>query len=230
MNLASLPANRISAILNQVSFPAFSRIQGDREKYASSFLLAVRLQSLCMFPVLWGMSSIAPELVHVLLGSKWLSATLPLQLLALIMPVHMLAPFMNTAAEGIGRPDISLKQVLLASLIMPLAFLIGSRWGLTGIAVAWVAAFPLVFVGAMLLFLPVISLRIRDLLGAMARPVLASLGMYAMVSVARISLEPATDHLARMTLLIAVGVAVYGVLTMLVNRGGYRELSSVLRG
>lgn len=229
MNLASLPANRISAILNQVSFPAFARMQGDREKYASSFLLAVRLQSMCMFPVLWGISSIAPELVQVLLGSKWLSAAVPLQLLALIMPVHMLAPFMNTVAMGLGRADVALKQVLLASLIMPVAFMIGSRWGLVGIAVAWVAAFPLVFIGAMLLFLPAIGMRIRDILEAMARPVLASLVMYVMVTVARISLEPATDHLARMMLLIVVGVVVYGVLTMLVNRGGYREMRGMLQ-
>ena len=230
MNLASLPASRISAIVNQVSFPAFARIQGDRQRYASSFLLAVRLLGFCVFPVLWGMSSIALELVPVLLGSNWLPAAVPLQLLALIMPVHMFAPFMNTAAQGIGRADIALKQVLLASLVMPAAFLIGSHWGLLGLAVAWVAAFPLVFAGAMALFLPVVGLRIRDFLGAMARPVLASLGMYASVTVARAVLTPATIEAARMTVLVVVGAAAYGVLTLLVNRDGYREMRGMLQG
>ena len=229
MNLASFPADKLSAIVNQVSFPAFARIQGDRERYAASFLLAVRLLSFAVFPVLWGISSIALELVPLLLGSHWLPAAVPLQLLALIMPVHMFAPFMSTAAQGIGRADLALKQVALASLVMPLAFVVGSQWGLLGLAVAWVAAFPLVFVWAMVLFLPVIGLRIRDFLGAMARPMLASLGMYATVGAARIMLGPVMSPIARMTLLIVVGVAVYAVLTLLVNRGGYREMRGMLR-
>ena len=33
-----------------------------------------------------------------------------------------------------------------------------------------------------------------------------------------------------MTLLIIVGVAVYAVLTLLLNRGGYREMRGMLRG
>jgi O-antigen/teichoic acid export membrane protein len=230
MNLASFPANKLSEIINQVSFPAFARIQGDRERYAASFLLAVRLLSFSVFPVLWGVSSIALELVSLLLGSHWLPAAVPLQLLALIMPLHMFAPFMNTAAQGIGRADIALKQVVLASLVMPLAFVVGSQWGLLGLAVAWVAAFPLVFVGAMALFLPVIGLRSRDFLGAMARPMLASLGMYATIGAARIMLGPVVSPVARMTLLIVVGVAVYAVLTLLLNRGGYREMRDMLRG
>ena len=229
MQLASFPANKLSEIVNQVSFPAFARIQGDRERYAATFLLAVRLLSFAVFPVLWGMSSIALELVPLLLGSHWLPATVPLQLLALIMPLHMFAPFMNTAAQGIGRADIALKQVVLASLVMPLAFVVGSQWGLLGLAVAWAAAVPLVFVGAMALFLPVVGLRIHHFLGAMARPMLASLGMYATLRVARIMFEPATSPVARMTQLVIVGVAVYAALTLLVNRGGYREMRGMLR-
>jgi teichuronic acid exporter len=230
MHLASLPANKVSEIINQVSFPAFARIQGDRERYAASFLLAVRLLSFSIFPVLWGISSVALELVPVLLGNQWNPVAVPLQLLALIMPVHMFAPFMNTAALGIGRADIALKQVMLASLVMPIAFIIGSRWGLLGLALAWVTAFPLVFLGAMMLFLPIVGLRMRDFLGAMARPVLASLGMYTTVGIVRAMVEPAVSTIAQMTLLIAVGVAAYAVLTFLINRNGYRELRGMLRG
>ena len=86
------------------------------------------------------------------------------------------------------------------------------------------------FVGAMALFLPVVGLRSRDFLGAMARPMLASLGMYATIGAARIMLGPVMSPVARMTLLIVVGVAVYAVLTLLLNRGGYREMRGMLRG
>jgi len=230
MHLATLPATKLSTIINQVSFPAFARIQHDRERYASSFLLVVRLLSFVVFPMLWGMSSIAPELVQVLLGEKWLAATVPLQLLALIMPVHTFAPFMNTAADAMGRADISTKQVFIASLVMPVAFIIGSQWGLIGLALAWVIAFPVVFAAAMMLFLPVIGLRASDLLGAMAPPVCACAGMYGAVTLARLILGPEVNDVVRMTALVLTGMAAYGALTAIFNRDGCGEVIRTLRG
>ena len=230
MHLASLPARKSSAIINQVSFPAFARIQDDRQRYASSFLLAVRSLSFVLFPVLWGMSSVAPEMVSVLLGDKWTSATVPFQLLALIMPIHMFAPFMNTAAQGIGRADIAAKQVFVSSLVMPTAFMVGSHWGLTGLAMAWLLGFPVVFIVAMRLFLPVIELRVRDLLAAMARPVVASAGMAAGVTLIRIPLESGGSLSVRLTVLVVAGVVTYGALTWFVNKGGLREIVGIIKG
>jgi len=230
MHLASLPARKVSAIVNQVSFPAFARIQHDRPRYASSFLLAVRSLSVVLFPVLWGLSSVAPEIVRVLLGDRWLSAIVPLQLLALIMPVHMFAPFMNTAAQGFGRADIAAKQVLVASLVMPASFVVGSQWGLTGLAMAWVVGFPFVFIAAMRLFLPVIGLRMRDLLAAMGRPVLASAGMMAAVTLVRIPLDSGISPLTRMVVLILAGAVTYATLTWFINHRGYREIVGLVKG
>ena len=230
MQVAQLPVARIASIVNEVSFPAFARIQDDQRRYAAAFLAAVRAMSFTIFPVLWGMSSIAPELVTVVLGEKWLAAIVPLQVLALILPVYMFTSFMNTAAMGMGRSDLPLKQVLLAVLVMPFAFLVGVKWGVVGLAVAWVAAFPFVFAGAMRLFLPAIGLQARDLLRAMARPILASLGMYAMVILARTALGPAVPGVARLAELVFIGVAGYGVFTSLINRSGYREMMGAIRG
>jgi O-antigen/teichoic acid export membrane protein len=228
MNLASSPAGKLSNIVNQVSFPAFGRIRQDRERYASNFLLAVRLLSFVVFPVLWGISSIAPELVQLLLGGKWLAVTVPLQLLALIMPVHMFAPFMNTAADAMGRADISTKQVFIASIVMPVAFLIGCQWGLVGLALAWIIAFPVVFAAAMVLFLPIIGLRVRDLLMAMAPPVCACAGMYGAVTLARPMLGSEVNDVLRMTVLVLTGVATYGALTAIFSRDRWREVIRTL--
>src|SRR5262249_14253997 len=213
MHLATLPANKLSALINQVAFPAFARIQHDRERYASHFLMAVRLLSFAVFPTLWGMSSVAPELVRVLLGEKWVAAIVPLQLLALIMPVHMFLPFMVTAANGIGRADVSTKQVLIASLVMPVAFAIGSVWGLVGIALAWVIAFPLRFAQSTRLFTPVLGLGARSILRSMAPSVVACAGMYLAVTAVRYLLAPQMGEYVQLVLLVLTGVAAYATLT-----------------
>jgi len=230
LHLASLPVQRLSAIVNQVAFPAFARIQNDRQKLASHFLLAVRMLSFAAFPVLWGLSSVAPELVALLLGEKWHAASLPLQLLALVMPLHMLAPFLNTAAQGIGRADIALKQVLLAALVMPIAFAAGSQWGLVGLSLAWVVAFPVVLWWGLVIFLPVIGLRVTDVLCAIARPALAASGMYIAVFLVRGLLDPTAHLMVQVATLVLAGALAYGALAMVLNRAGCREAVDLMRG
>jgi O-antigen/teichoic acid export membrane protein len=54
MHLASLPMQRVSSILNEVVFPAFSRIEDDPLRVTHHVLQAIRLTSLCSFPVFLG--------------------------------------------------------------------------------------------------------------------------------------------------------------------------------
>lgn len=230
MDLASIPVKKIFSVINWVSFPAFARVQDDREKFASYFLLATRALSFVAFPVLWGISCTAPELVRVLLGTNWEAAAPPMQLLALIMPVYMMAQLIITAAQGIGRADIALKQVLLASIVMPVAFLIGSQWGVVGLSLAWVVAFPFVFLGALLTFLPVIELRIADMLAAMARPALAALGMYIAVMLARVITGPDAHSIIQLAILVSVGALTYTMLVFAINWRGCREIINLLNG
>jgi len=121
----------------------------------------------------------------VLLGPKWTEAIVPLQLLTLVMPLRLLIPFVNTAAQGFGRADIAMKQVAAACIVMPIAFWIGTRWGLVGLSAAWVAAFPFVFLYSVGNFAPLIGLRVRDVLAALSRPALAASAMYGVVVGAR---------------------------------------------
>ena len=230
LQLASLPVTRLSSIINQVAFPAFARIQHERDRFASNFLLAIRILSFTAFPVLWGMSSIAPEIVALLLGEKWREAVLPLQLLPLMMPLNMLAMFMNTAAQGIGRADIALKQVLLASAVMPIAFLIGVQWGVLGLSLAWIVALPAVLWGALVVFLPIIGLRVKDVLYAISRPALAALGMYTAVAFVRSMMDSGTQMIMQMMILIITGALAYGALALALNRAGCREIMSLMKG
>jgi len=230
LQLASLPVTRLSSIINQVAFPAFARIQHERDRFASNFLLAIRVLSFTAFPVLWGMSSIAPEIVALLLGEKWREAVLPLQLLPLMMPLNMLAMFMNTAAQGIGRADIALKQVLLASAVMPIAFLIGVQWGVLGLSLAWIVALPAVLWGALVVFLPIIGLRVKDVLYAISRPALAALGMYTAVAFVRSMMDSGTQMIMQMMILIITGALAYGALALALNRAGCREIMSLMKG
>lgn len=229
LQLASLPVQRVTALVNQVSFPAFASIQTRQGEVARHFLLGVRTMSMAAFPVLWGISSIAAEIADVLLGTQWGPATVPLQVVSIVMPLHMLAPFLNTTAQGIGRTDLVVRQVLQAAIVMPVAFFIGSSWGLLGLSLAWVVAFPIVFVMNIQSLLPQIGLRMPDVLRAMWRPATASGGMYGSVAIARPMLTDYFPQMPLMIALIAIGAATFFALSALYNRAALKELSLLMR-
>jgi teichuronic acid exporter len=230
MHLASLPSQKISGLVNQVAFPTFSRMQDDLPKVGANVLLGVRILSFFAFPVSWGMSSIAPEIVEMVLGAKWATSVLPLQVLALIIPLRMLGNFVATAIQGIGRSDIVLRNVVWASLTTPPAFFIGANWwGLLGLSLAWLAVSPLVFLQSMMRGLPALGLRLGQLASAMMPAAGASLVMYGAVTVARQMLSAGQGGGLRLGVLVGVGALAYCAVSFGVNRNGTREVFDLMR-
>lgn len=230
MQLASLPSQRISGLVNQVAFPTFARMQDELGRVGDSVLSGVRLLSFFSFPVLWGMSSVAPEIVEVILGERWALATVPLQALTLIMPLRIVGNFVATAVQGIGRSDIVLRSVVWAACVMPPVFLTGVYgWGLLGLSLAWLVASPLSFLQSMVRSLPVLSLSLMQLAKAMGPAAGTGLVMYGAVVIARHFLVDEQGGLIRLCMLVGVGALAYGAVALAVNRKGVREVFEIVR-
>ena len=227
MHLASLPVQRVSAIINQVAFPAFSRASGDAGNVGRYLLMSVRSIAFFAFPITWGLASIAPEIVRVLLGPAWEDAIVPLTLLSLIMPLRIMSPVIHGALQGVGRPDVSLRNTFLACCVMPVAFLIGCQYGLLGLSLAWVICFPVVVLANLIRSLPLLETRLSAYLGAMARSALIAAAMYGAVTLGRSTI--ALPPLPAMIALIAIGAVTYSVLSLLFNRKDCREVLWLLR-
>jgi len=224
MHLASLPVQKLSAVINQVAFPAFAKSQHSPLAVSQNLLKSMRVLGFVAFPVLWGISSIAPEIVAVLLGPKWEAAVVPLQVLPLVMPLNLISSFLNTAFQGIGRGGVVFMNVLTACLVMPAAFWAGANWGLLGLCIAWVLGFPLVLLANLWRMLPLVSLRLRDVLSALAPAALTSAGMYAAVSISRYLAADGLGAALLMALLMGVGSASYAALVWTTNRTAVDEI------
>jgi O-antigen/teichoic acid export membrane protein len=226
--LASLPNQKISGILNEVGFAAFSRIQNDAIQVRAHFCKAVRLVSAVSLPVAWGLSSVAPELVQVVLGTKWSDVAPLLALISLVTPLWMIAGVSTPALLGLGRPEVGVKSLVASLAIMPVAFLIGAGWGVLGVAVAGLVAYPIVFAIRMRLTLPILGVSARDYLGLFRGFVLASAGMYMAVTATRGMLGALPDA-AVLAVLFVVGVTVYTAIMRFTQPDTFRELLAVLR-
>ena len=178
MHLASLPVQKISAIVNHVAFPAFADAQSRPEAIPYYVSRALRILSFFAFPVLWGVGSVGREIVTVFLGPKWTASIVPLEILPLVMPLSLIVGFLNTAIQGTGQAGVVFVNVLTATLIMPIAFLVGVQWGIYGLSVAWLLAFPVVFALNVRMTLPLLKLTTRQFVASLWRPLTASGAMY----------------------------------------------------
>jgi O-antigen/teichoic acid export membrane protein len=229
INFATMPLQKISGIINNIAFPAFASIQNDFESLRKNFLKAVRILSMLGFPLLWGISSVAPELVNVLLGSKWIPAIQPLRIIALVMPLLMINNIFNPLLHGIGKPEITIKNLVWACLIMPLAFVIGIKWGLIGLSFAWVIGYPIIFIGNIIRLLPVINLRIDNFIKEMIDPIISGVVMIGTVYISRKYLTANMNYTLSLITLTVIGASTYISCLLSVSKNSYNEMLSIIR-
>ncbi|EXI91792.1 MAG: Lipopolysaccharide biosynthesis protein WzxC [Candidatus Accumulibacter sp. BA-94] len=144
MGLALLPLSKTMAIINQIMFPSFSRLQ-DEPQLAGYYLeRSIGVMSIVLFPVMIGMACLADEFVEVVLGEVWVAAVMPLALLSLSMPFRTITSLCRPALMGMGRIDLSLKSAQLTLLLLVPLLLLGVPYGLFGMVVACLVTEPTV--------------------------------------------------------------------------------------
>ncbi|MBI3775887.1 MAG: oligosaccharide flippase family protein, partial [Gammaproteobacteria bacterium] len=228
-HLASLPIQKLAGILNSVAFPAFSQANTQNADVSNYLLKATRIMSIVSIPMFLGISVVALELVLLLLGEKWQVVALPLQILALIMPLRMLSIIITSLFFGIGQPKINAQNYALAILVMPLLFYFCAEWDITGLSMAWLAGFPLLFIVFVWRACRAVGIWPVKYLDAIYRPLCNSTLMYAAVTFARPYVAGESGEILHLAQLIVIGVCVYAVGVLTFDRVTLRELTALLR-
>lgn len=230
--IASLPMQKIMSIVNQIAFPTVARIQSDRARLQRHLVDALRLISFLGVPAAWGIATIAPEFVSLVLTDRWSAATLPIQILCLIIPFRMLGSLLVTAAVASGSGASEFRSALAAIIVLPPAFLVGVHWGATGLAWAWVIGIVVIYGFLMPRVAELLGIPLRDIGRAIFPSVLAGAAMLVVVVITR-SLTLHLNLAAQLALLIGAGAVTYLLVVSALDRSIWRDLgrvASVMRG
>lgn len=229
--LASLPIHKITGLLNSVAFPAFSQAHASTtaDTVAGYLLKATHLLGIAAFPVFFGISCTAGPLIEVLLGEKWLPAAPLLQLMGLVMPFRLLSNIFPPLLWGIGHPRTSASNLLIAAILMPVAFVLGTRWGVIGLAYAWLGMYPLVFVLTAARTCRLVGVSLGDYAGQIVRPLAAGGVMYGAVYLTATLVDGASGDWLHLLLLVTVGVIGYYGAIALIDRKGLQDTLRLIR-
>lgn len=154
--LAFAPVEKISNIIPEIAFTAFSKMQFDRNLFSANFLKGLKLLNIIIIPSYICIFVLAEDIVRILLGPKWDEIILPMRILCLIMPLRAIDMLFLPAMNGLGKSNIAMILTAISLLIMTLSFLVGINWGYIGLCFAWVGGFTIIY-------LITISICIRNL-------------------------------------------------------------------
>lgn len=143
--LAFTPIEKMSYIIPQVAFPAFSKMQNDSDAYAAYFIKGLKLLNLIFIPCYIVLFVLADDIVNVLLGPKWIEIILPMRILCIVMPLRAFEVIFIPAMNGLGKSNITMMTSGLSLIIMVCAFLVGLNWGYIGLCWAWICGFTIIY-------------------------------------------------------------------------------------
>ena len=104
-----LPITFLTATIGKISFPLYSKVKDDPEKYVQVMRKSLVLMSFVSFPVMAALGVMAKPLIVIMITDKWLPAVPYLQWLCvagMLYPWHL----MNVQSIiGFGRSDLNLR-------------------------------------------------------------------------------------------------------------------------
>ena len=228
MHLASLIIQKISPLLSQVAFPAYSKIQNDLDLVGSYFLKSVRIISVLVFPVFIGLSSISKEVIIIFIGNNWLQSIIPFKLLCLVMPFRMLGVLVPSPLKAIGKVNINVRNIFLTSTIMISSFYIASSYyGMIGVCYAWLVMYPICLYIMIKTSMRFIRVNLRDYLKAIAVPLSGSIVLFFVVTYIKKIVD--VDPSINITVYILSGFIVYASYIYLVGKERFFEIRNATR-
>lgn len=225
-----VPLNDLG-LINAVMFSGFSRIQDDKDRLKRGFLLATRYVTMLALPMMVGLSLVAPLLVSVLFGEKWMPAAPVMRLLALAGFLQLMISLGPTALQAVGRADLRLQLSVLSVLLYLPAFGVGLRWGIVGVATGYLAATAILTPILYRLVARVMGVEIREMWEAIAPSIFGCLVMAGVVAPAAWVLRdvPGLPAAVALVFLMVLGVVVYSAVGWIIQREAILGLVRVLR-
>ena len=229
LSIVNIPLSKMSEVLNAVLMSSFADVQEDMSAIRYQFGKVLELAALVYFPVLFGISAIAPELITLLIGPKWQMAVPLMEILAILVALQALAALMAPVYLAIGRPQLALQATVTNLLIVMPAIVIGLNWGILGVCWAWLLSFPFAMMVNWHRGLKAWQMSLPQALACIARPFILSLAMWAGIKLLRMTAAAPIADWAWLLGAITGGAVFYLVGSLLVNGAAVRYFWGLLR-
>lgn len=222
------PLQNISSVIGRVMFPTFSQIQDD-ERFRRAYLKIAGAIALVTFPMMFGLWIVVKPFILAILGPQWTPVITLLMILAPVGMVQSIGTTVGIIYQAKGRTDWMFRWGIGAGLLVTIAFVIGLKWGIIGVASAYaIASIILSYPGFAIPF-KLIDLPLHDLGKVLWRPFFSSSLMLVLMLGFKALLPAEMSSGLTLGILVPAGIIVYLLLSWLVNRRQMWQILDIVR-
>lgn len=207
--LSTMLSQEIASVVSKVVPGVFSTVQGRPEELRRYFLVLTELVAYLTLPISIGMALTADYAVSIVLGPQWEAVVMPLRILCLYAAFYTSQLLIGSVLMWTGQFRANMWCSVLAGIALPIGFVVGTRWGLEGVAWAWSIVFPLAALPAMVISFRTIGAGFGTWLGALAPAAISCIGLAAALLAARHALPADTPLMLAASVTIAAGAFGY---------------------
>ncbi len=214
--ISNLPATEITHVISRVTFPAYSKLQGDIPKLREAYLKVLQVTAFLSFPIAGLIFVLAPDFTTIFLGNKWMPMVPAMMVLCVFGAARSLGATNGSLFTGSGNPRFDtkvtfVKLIFLAILIYPLT----KKWGITGAALA--TTLP-VFVSQSYSFsivLKILQCKLQDIVLPIFIP---TVGVILMLSLSYLTKILLSSNILTFVMNIVVGTIVFLAFTIFISK------------
>lgn len=231
MQLAKIPTDKIVVLINQVSYPAFAKLQGDQQQFNKFYLDIVKVTATIVMPIFFGGYMLGGDLVMILLGEKWAPIIYIFELLCLSQIITALNAYNNFVHDARGKPRYSLFFNFLSAVTMSVAFYFAVQYGLNAMLVPWFTIYLVISIFWILFTLNQLGIVGAEYLKKLFNPTVAallmSLSIYMLVVMNQQKLYFEHYSIVFFTIKMMIAVIVYAGYFWIFDRNVFYSLKKL---
>jgi len=228
-NLATSPLDKVTSLVTSIIPSYFAAVQHDLAALRRYLRTLTEGVALATFPAAIGLALVARELIPLALGNRWRDAIFPLEVLAVYTAFRSIVALLPKVLNSVGNARFVMWNDLRALIILPIAFFIGSHWGIGGIAFGWVLAYPLVAVPLYWKTFTTIGMTMDEYIRGLRPALDATIVMSAAVLLLKWKVPLGHSLVLRLVVEIAAGGAAYAATLLLLHRKRVTALLQMVR-
>ena len=219
----SLLVDNVNSSINSVMLPAYARVQDDAGKLLQMLRRSIRMGMFLLGPMLIGFMAVADNFVRVVLTEQWLPCVPFLRIFCLAYLTRPLETCCHKMLLAIGHEEVPLR-VIAAVNVTAMASLLAATFAFQSVFLI-AAGNLLVTLVSLAGFMTASNRLVGYRLSQQLCDILPSLSISALMGCAAyLSGGLLRDPLPALGLQIAVGVAVYALLSLAFNRKAWGDL------
>jgi PST family polysaccharide transporter len=229
--VVTTPLTALSSVIDEVTFPAFSRRQDDDAALRSGFTRTAAVVALVIFPLMAGIAVLAEPFISVVLGDQWAALVPIIWVLAPAGAIQAVTVNSGQLMLAKGRSDWTYRWGVLYVVVLGTLELVMSRWGATGVALGFAVGAALLTPFSLMLAFRLVHMRLRDYVAALLPYAMMSAVMAGVVAlVSWLASQAGAVDLLRLVVAVLAGVAAYGLQVLVWRPPALKDALAAARG